>query len=156
MVRQFALTVNSQVERLSEIADFVEQAARASGLNKGQTYDVQMAVDEACTNVIQHAYHGRPDGTIEIACEKHGKDFVVTIQDYGDRFDPNKVSRPRTHDPLSRRHLGGLGLFFMHKMMDRLQFDFSPHGNRLTMTKKIKKPKPENRGREKEGEKRVG
>ncbi len=139
MARQFSLTVNSQVERLSEIAEFVEQAARASGLNEEQTYDVQMAVDEACTNVIQHAYHGRPDGTIEITCEKQGKDFVVTIQDYGDRFDPKKVARPRTHDPLSRRNVGGLGLFFMHKMMDQVKFEFSPHGNRLTMTKKVKK-----------------
>jgi serine/threonine-protein kinase RsbW len=139
MARQFSLTVNSQVERLAEIADFVEQAATSSGLNQEQTYDVQMAVDEACTNVIQHAYHGRPDGTIDIACERLGKDFVVTIQDYGDRFDPKKVARPRTHAPLSRRNIGGLGLFFMHKMMDRVEFDFSPHGNRLTMTKKIKK-----------------
>ncbi len=92
MARQSSLTVNSQVERLAEIAEFVEQAARASGLDQEQTYDVQMAVDEACTNVIQHAYHGRPDGTIEIACDKLGKDFVVTIQDYGDRFGSSSIS----------------------------------------------------------------
>ncbi len=139
MARPFSLTVNSQVEHLAEIAEFIEQAARASGLNDEQVYDVQMAVDEACTNVIQHAYHGRPEGTIENSCEKHGNEFVVTVQDYGDPFDPKKVARPRTREPLSRRNIGGLGLFFMHKMMDRVKFDFSPHGNRLTMIKKIKK-----------------
>lgn len=140
MSQQFSLSVSSQVENLLEIADFIEQAARSSGLNENQIYDVQMAVDEACTNVIQHAYHGRKDGTIEITCEQRGKEFIVVIQDFGEPFDPNKVSKPRTRDPLSRRNIGGLGIFFMHKLMDRVSFDFSSgNGNRLTMVKKIKR-----------------
>lgn len=140
MSQQFSLSVSSQVENLPEIADFIEQAARSSGLNENQIYDVQMAVDEACTNVIQHAYHGRKDGTMEITCEQRGKEFVVVIQDFGEPFDPNKVSKPRTRDPLSRRNIGGLGIFFMHKLMDRVSFDFSSgNGNRLTMVKKIKR-----------------
>lgn len=140
MSQQFSLSVSSQVENLPEIADFIEQAARSSGLNENQIYDVQMAVDEACTNVIQHAYRGRKDGNIEISCEQRGKEFVVVIQDFGEPFDPNKVSKPRTRDPLSRRNIGGLGIFFMHKLMDRVSFDFSSgNGNRLTMVKKIKR-----------------
>jgi len=139
MVQKFSLTVDSQLEHLSEIADFVELAARESGLDDNKIYEVQMAVDEACANVIEHAYHGRKDGTIDIGCERRGKEFVVTIQDFGERFDPKKVARPRTRDPLSKRNIGGLGLFFMHKMMDKVHFEFSPgSGNRLTMIKKIK------------------
>ncbi len=140
MNQRFSISVSSQVTHLAEIAEFVEQAARASGLGSDGIYDVQMAVDEASANVIEHAYHGRGDGTIEITCERHGKEFVVVIQDYGDPFDPRKVAKPRTRDPLSRRNVGGLGLFFMHKLMDRVEFDFSSkNGNRLTMVKKIKK-----------------
>ncbi len=141
MARRFVLMVNSQVERLAEIGDFVVKAARASGLNEDETYDVQLAVDEACTNIMHHAYHGRRDATIEIACERQGRQFVVTIQDYGDPFDLKKVTRPRTREPLSRRHVGGLGLFFMYQLMDQVEFDFSPNGNRLTMVKKIKRKK---------------
>jgi len=140
MTEKFSLTVDSRLERLSEIADFVELAARAGELNDDQIYDVQMAVDEACANVIEHAYRGRRDGTLDIVCEKRGKEFVVTIQDFGERFDPQKVARPRTRDPLSKRNVGGLGVFFMRKMMDQVKFEFSPgSGNRLTMVKKIKK-----------------
>lgn len=140
MTQRFSITVDSRLERLREIADFVELAARESGMNDDQVYDVQMAVDEACANVIEHAYRGRTDGTIDIACEKRGRDFIVTIQDLGERFDPKKVARPRTRDPLSKRNIGGLGLFFMHKMMDKVTFEFSSgSGNRLTMIKKIKK-----------------
>jgi serine/threonine-protein kinase RsbW len=137
---KFSLTVNSRLERLSEIANFIELAARESGLNEDQIYDVQMAVDEACANVIEHAYHGRTDGTIDIVCEKRDHEFVVTIRDFGERFNPKKVARPQIGVPLSRRNIGGLGLFFMHKMMDKVQFDFAAgSGNRLTMVKKIKK-----------------
>ena len=140
MSQQFSLTVYSQVEYLAEIADFIEQAASVSGLNENQIYDVQMAVDEACTNVIEHAYHGRTDGTIDIFCEQRGKEFVVVVQDFGEPFDPRKVAKPKTRDPLSRRNIGGLGLFFMHKLMDRVDFEFSSqNGNRLTMVKKIKR-----------------
>ncbi len=81
---------------------------------------------------------GEPDGTIDIVCEKRGKEFVVTIRDYGEPFDPRKVARPKTRAPLSERNIGGLGIFFMHKLMDRVDFDFSAgRGNVLTMRKKI-------------------
>lgn len=136
---KYSLTVDSRLERLSQIAEFTQETARACGLNENQAFEVQMAVDEACTNVIQHAYHGRPDGTIDIVCEKRGRELVVTIRDYGDPFEPKKVARPKTRAPLSQRNIGGLGLFFMRRMMDRVNFDFtSGRGNRLTMVKKIK------------------
>src|SRR5512132_36461 len=113
-----SLSVDSRVENLAEIADFTERAAKAAGLDDKQVYDVQMAVDEACTNVIEHAYHRRKNGVIEISCDKRGKDFVVLIRDFGDPFDPRKVARPKIHDPLYRRRIGGLGLFFMNQLMD--------------------------------------
>ena len=140
MNQRFSLSVKSQVENLAGISDFVEMAARESGLDDHETYDVQMAVDEACTNVIKHAYHGRKDGTIEIECSLHGKEFTVVIKDQGDRFDPGQIPPPNIRHPLSRRNIGGLGLFFMNKLMDRVDFDFSSSGgNRLTMVKKIKR-----------------
>jgi serine/threonine-protein kinase RsbW len=140
MSPKFSLIVDSRVERLSEIADFIEHAAHSFGLNDQDTYDVQMAVDEACTNVIEHAYRGKPDGTIDIECEQRNKELIVTIQDFGERFNPKRVRVPKTGDPLSRRRIGGLGLFFMHKLMDRVEFTSTPgRGNLLSMTKKIKR-----------------
>lgn len=131
--------MQSRVERLGEIGEFVETAARACSLDEDQVYDAQMAVDEACTNVIAHAYQGRSDGKIEIVCERRGLEFVVLIRDWGKHFNPKRVARPKTSDPLHRRKIGGLGLFFMYKMMDRVDFSFSKdEGNLLTMAKKIK------------------
>ncbi len=140
MAQRYTLTVDSRLERLSEIGNFIEDAASRCGMTDKQVYDVQMAVDEACTNVIEHAYGGKKSGKIDITCEKRGSDLVVTIRDYGKPFDPDQVEQPKTNAPLSERNIGGLGLFFIHKLMDRVKFDFSSgRGNTLTLVKKIKK-----------------
>src|SRR5512144_2242959 len=121
MAQRFSLTIDSRLERLSEVGNFIEDAASRCGMDDKQIYDVQMAVDEACTNVIEHAYGGKKSGKIEIVCEKRGNDFVVTIRDYGKPFDPDQVEQPKTNAPLSERNIGGLGLFFIHKLMDRVK-----------------------------------
>lgn len=139
MAQRFQLTTDSRLERLSKISDFIGKAARACGLDDKQVYDVQMAVDEACSNVIEHAYAGKTNGKIEIKCQVEDDEFVVTIRDYGKPFDPRQVAQPNISAPLSERTVGGLGLFFMNRLMDRVEFDFSKKGNYLTMAKRIKK-----------------
>ncbi len=137
--QQFHLTINSELSNLGVVADFIIRAARASGLDERATYQVQMAVDEATTNVIEHAYHGKNDGRIDISCKQRGDEFVVEICDFGKPFDPSKVHTPRVKGPLSRRTIGGLGIFFMRKLMDRVEFSSgAERGNRVRLVKRIR------------------
>jgi serine/threonine-protein kinase RsbW len=137
--RKFNLKVASELSNLSVVADFIVKAARSCGLNERQTEDVHMAVDEAVTNVMEHAYRGRRDGEIFIKCERRGDEFVVEIQDFGKLFDASKVRTPRVHGPLSRRTIGGLGIFFMKQLMDQVEFaSDAQNGNRVRMVKRIK------------------
>ncbi len=138
MGQRFSFATDSRLERLSTISEFVEKAARQCGLDDHQIYDVQMAVDEACSNVIEHAYEGKPNGKIEIVCEKQNDEFIVTIRDTGKPFDPTRVAPPKIKGPISERDIGGLGLFFIYQLMDRVNFDFSKTGNRLTMVKRVR------------------
>lgn len=132
------LTITGDLSNLGVLADFVAQAARASGLDERETYHVQMAVDEAVTNVIVHAYHGRRDGRIDIYCKRSAEDFVVEVQDFGKPFDPSLVRTPHVKGPLSKRSVGGLGVFFMKKLMDSVEFSRDAKGgNRLRMVKRI-------------------
>jgi len=64
MPKQWELTVDSRLKNLATIADFVVEAAQAADLNEKATFEVQMAVDEACTNVIKHSYRGEENGKI--------------------------------------------------------------------------------------------
>lgn len=137
--KQTHLKINGELSNLGAVADFIADSARASGLDERDTYQVQMATDEAVTNVIEHAYKGQPVGRIDIYCERRGDEFVVEIHDFGKGFDPSKVRTPRVKGALSRRAIGGLGIFFMKKLMDSVEFSpDAEKGNRLRMVKRIR------------------
>lgn len=134
---KFELTVPSRAENLARIADFVTEVAANWGLSEQETFAVQMAVDEACTNIIQHGYGSQQEGPIEIACHRQDDDCVVTIRDYGRAFDPSAVPQPDIEAPLEQRQEGGLGLYFMRELMDEVRFAFNAQkGNLLTMVKR--------------------
>jgi len=132
------LVVPGQFERLTEIAAFVTQAARAAGLNDDEVFHVEMAVDEACSNIIEHAYATRA-GDIDLVCRSPvSGQFEVVIRDSGLPFDPAEIPLARVDAPadLDTLNEGGLGLYFMRKLMDEVRFECVPgQGNILTMTK---------------------
>jgi len=136
MPKRWDLTVDGRLDNLASIADFVVKAAQASGLNERATFEVQMAVDEACTNVIQHSYEGEGKGEIVLCCELADSDFVVTIRDHGCPFDPECVPAPDLTCSLAERREGMLGLYFMRQLMDEVCFRFDAEGNELTMVKR--------------------
>ncbi len=137
MSKQWELTVDGRLENLDAIADFVIKAAQASGLSEQATFEVQMAVDEACTNVIEHGYGETKKGEVALRCELAEGDFVVTIHDRGQPFDPEAIPLPDLECSLAERCEGGLGVYFIHQLMDEVRFHFDAEGNELTLVKKI-------------------
>ena len=136
------LTVPGRFESLAQIADFVTQAAREAGLNDDDVFHVEMAVDEACSNIIEHAYD-QTKGNIELTCGvPEPGNLKIVIRDHGRPFNPEVVPPPnlgQTVD-LEAMQAGGLGLYFMRKLMDDVRFEFRPErGNTLVMIKRSKK-----------------
>jgi serine/threonine-protein kinase RsbW len=133
------LTVPGRFEYLAQIAEFVTQAAREAGLTDDDVFHVEMAVDEACSNVIEHAY-AEVVGEIELTCASPEQGRLdVVIHDHGQSFDPAAVPEPKVGDGASLDALqtGGLGLYFMRKLMDEVRFNFSAgYGNTLYMVKR--------------------
>ena len=141
MVDQRKLTIPGRFESLAHISDFIVQAARDSGFDEDSVFHIQMAVDEACSNVIEHAYAGAEAGEIELTCVcDAGGELRIDIRDHGRPFDPEDVPTPSIRngpDNLDEINVGGLGLFFMRKLMDEVTFRFDPKtGNHLTMIKR--------------------
>jgi serine/threonine-protein kinase RsbW len=129
------LTLNADPSELATVRDFCQDVSRKSGLPERSIYDLQLAVDEACSNVIQHAYGGR-GGQIEITIEAIANGMQVVIRDWGQAFDLEAVPVPDVTAPLEARPLGGLGLFLIRQMMDSVEFRFdAADGNTLTMVK---------------------
>lgn len=132
------LTVSSNLENLSLISDFIAQVARQYNLDDHIVSVIQLAVDEACTNIIQHGYSLKEEGTLTIICQLRGNDFAIIIRDHGKPFDPESISTPDLDADLEERKVGGLGLYFMRQVMDEVKFHFdSKEGNELTMIKHL-------------------
>jgi serine/threonine-protein kinase RsbW len=122
---------------LARISEFVARLARVAGLDSNAVYAVEMAVDEACTNIIEHAYGGQGRGDIECTCQVNGQELTVTLRDHGHAFDPSSVPEPDISAALEDRREGGLGLYLIGKLMDEVRFEFTPDaGNLLTMVKR--------------------
>jgi serine/threonine-protein kinase RsbW len=108
-------------------------------LDDQSVFNVQLACDEACSNVMEHAYNGG-DGLVRISCTLHLDSLEIQIHDTGKPFDPAVVQEPDLDAPLEEREAGGLGLFFMRSVMDEVRFEFDESGNRLTMVKRFEAP----------------
>ncbi|MCK4451122.1 MAG: ATP-binding protein [Anaerolineae bacterium] len=131
------ITFPGRFDSLVAISEFVIGAAEAAGLGAHAVCAVQMAVDEGCSNIIEHAYGGEGHGTIECTCRIKDDGLTVTLRDHGRPFDPTSVPEPDLHATLEERRCGGLGLYFMRQLMDEVHFEFTPDsGNVLTMVKR--------------------
>jgi anti-sigma regulatory factor (Ser/Thr protein kinase) len=137
--KRFELEVDSELESLSIINDCIGKVMKGIGAGERSIFEVQMAVDEACTNIIHYAYPEQK-GTITLICKLVNDEFTVTIRDRGKPFDPSSVPAPDLHADLGKRRIGGLGIYFMRKMMDEVSYSFDAEGgNELTMRKKLAK-----------------
>jgi sigma-B regulation protein RsbU (phosphoserine phosphatase) len=122
-------------ERLSAMREAVAAACRVAGASEACTRDVVLAVDEACQNVIRHAYGGDPEGEIVLELLRDGTDLVVYLRDFAPRVDPGRI-RPRDLEDVRP---GGLGTHFIREVMDEHEFlaPESGPGNLLRMRKRI-------------------
>lgn len=136
-----ALVVHSTLDALPQVIDFVRQACLEAGLSDKDVFACELATDEACTNIVEHAYRGHSDGVIRVACWSESGTFVVQFHDRGQAFDPAAIEDPMLTEDLLDRPLGGLGVHFMRSLMDEVRFEFdASEGNTLTMTKRIERP----------------
>lgn len=133
------LRVKSRTENLSEIRDFVSGKARAAGIPEDTVENIILAVDEACTNIIKHAYKLSPEGEIIIKINYDKEKFTVTIIDYGKSFEPERVPLPDLQKYYREHRVGGLGMYLMKSLMDNVEYITVPgEYNQVLLSKKIR------------------
>lgn len=133
--KKLSLNVPSKTEHLSEVRDFVSDAARRFGFADEEVSNIALAVDEACTNIIKHAYHFASDKDITIDVRMQAAEFEILISDKGQHFEPDKVAMPDMKEYLSKYKRGGLGMLLMRKLMDKVEYRIQPSRNVVRMVK---------------------
>lgn len=130
------LKLRAVPDNVPQAIDCVGETARKAGFTEHAVRQIQVAVDEACANVVQHAYEGQPPGDMAVTCLVQDDSFTVRVRDWGRGFHPDQVPNPDLTAPLEERHLGGLGLYLIRQFMDEAYFVYDPdHGNELVMIK---------------------
>ena len=133
-----SLNIESRTERLIAVREFVSTAARDFGFGDEDVSKIALAVDEACTNIIKHAYRFDPRKSITITVRGRNGTFEIVIQDYGKEFNPEKIPTPDMKEYLSHFRRGGLGVYLMRSLMDRVEYSFVPgKKNEVRLTKNL-------------------
>lgn len=127
----------AKFEYLDEIREFVGAIARDGGFSDKDVYNIQLATDEAASNIIEHAYEKISGGVLELSCGMRDDLITIILIDHGESFDPSEIPLPDLKADLSKRKIGGLGIFLMRKLMDEVHYEVKPNNsNVLTMTKR--------------------
>ena len=122
---------------MDEIRELVGQVAHEGGFNAKEIYSLQLASDEAASNIIEHAYAGVSNASFDVTCDMQGETIIITMRDTGISFDPTRVKEPNLKADLSERQIGGLGVYLMRKLMDEVRYEANPRtGNLLIMIKR--------------------
>lgn len=133
------MTAPASASELPRFTEFAHRAAAEAGFDPKNTHRIELAVDEACSNIINHAYQGVPGEIVMETRVERGRRLTVILTDNGHPFDPESVPMPVAGGPLDEMQVGGLGLYLMRATMDTVRFEFGIPGigNRLTMTKAV-------------------
>ena len=136
---QDGLRVAATIENVRRISDFVHDAGKRLGLTDDALFDIDLAVEEACTNIVRHAY--RPDQAGDMGVRVDGTDDAISIEltDWGQPFEAD-AAHLAVDVPVEVRAAGGMGVLLVHKLMDDVTRRTAsvPGGpNVLTMVKHV-------------------
>jgi serine/threonine-protein kinase RsbW len=136
-------TIESRTDNLLEVREFVLRAARGFGFSEEEASKIVLAVDEACTNVIKHAYQFAPDREIEIVIQPVKDRMQITVIDDGTSFNPSIAKLPDLKQHLSHYRRGGLGIYLMRTLMDKVEYKYAPgKKNEVRLTKYLTASEP--------------
>ncbi|MBA3874510.1 MAG: ATP-binding protein [Anaerolineae bacterium] len=132
------LTIMGRLDEIARARDFVAAIARDIGLSEKSVHHCTLAVDETCTNIIEHGYqHQGHDKTIDIICRVEPAAFIITIRDESPAFNPLLRGDPDPAATLEEREHGGWGIYFVKEFMDQVLYSRDGDYNQLTMSKNL-------------------
>ena len=131
------LLIHNNIQQIPQLADFVETIAAEKHLDHSLTLSLNLALEEAVTNVIMYAYPEGTDGLVDIEAIIHENSLSFIISDSGRAFDPTAEPDADTTLNAEERQVGGLGIYLVRSIMDSVNYERSGGKNILSMTKNI-------------------
>lgn len=131
------LTLHNDVQQISKLADFVDAIAEEASIDPSLAMSLNLALEEAVTNVVMYAYPAGEEGDVDIVAALSDGSLLFTISDKGIPFDPTKKEDADITLGVEERQIGGLGIFLVRQLMDTVEYKRKDGYNILTMKKKL-------------------
>ncbi len=130
------------LDSLRPLMAFVSRCLVSRGFSHLRASEVELAVEEALVNVFRYAYPDRP-GEVEVRCQAadDGR-LVIEIEDEGVPFNLLSIPDPELSPDINRRKIGGLGVFFIRRMIDDVRYRREQNRNVLTLVVSPERPAP--------------
>jgi serine phosphatase RsbU (regulator of sigma subunit)/anti-sigma regulatory factor (Ser/Thr protein kinase)/transposase len=144
--RNYRLEVEAKDIELLTIKDFVQRVCDAAGCTPKETSNIKLAIDEACSNIIRHAYKDKEGGKITLEMGISFTDLKITIIDYGSPFDFRSVKDPDLNHYVDIGKKGGLGIWLIKKVMNKVLYKSYPDRNELILYRRLSKAPPRELG----------
>jgi serine/threonine-protein kinase RsbW len=133
-----------QITRAAELASlaafraFIDTVCLShAGVDESTLYDLKLAVDEACTNIITHGYAGMNPGSIILTLDVQPQQISLILTDFGQAFEPSEPEKPDPRAGLDEGATGGFGLYFIYQTMDEVDYEITEDGNCLKLLKRL-------------------
>ncbi len=131
------IIISNHVDELPVLAEKIEELADQWGLTIPLAMNINLALEEAVSNVIFYAFDDEKEHDIKIVISLENKNLSIEIIDDGKPFDPTARKQPDVSLPAEDRPIGGLGIFLIRKMMDNVTYNRHNNLNTLTLLKNI-------------------
>ena len=132
------ITLRNNLSEIERLANAVMQFGRENNFSDKVIFDINLALEEVVNNIISYAYKDKNEHQINIHMELEGPELVLKVEDDGVPFNPLEVPEPNIKKPLEERQPGGLGLFFIRNLIDKLEYRRDKDKNIFIIRKKIK------------------
>lgn len=134
-ISTYQKSINASTKNLAEVRQFIAELALNHGFLAPQVEDVRLAVDEAITNIIKHAYKEDASNRIDIEVTFEDDSICIQIQDFGRTFDFDHFPEPDIKKKIKEKKRGGMGLYLIQSLMDSVRYSKNDGMNEMVMCK---------------------
>jgi len=131
------LKISGLIENIRLACDFVSEVAEEAGFSDDAVFHCNLAVEEICTNIVEHGYgHDGAAKFIDISCMLDTDLLTIVIADDAESFNPLSLSDPDPNTPLWEREGGGWGIYFVKQYMNDIRYELNDGRNHLILEKR--------------------
>ena len=131
------LILNNEISEISKLQLFVDEIGEELNLAFDVTFNLNLVLEEAISNIIMYAYPKDETQTLTIVAKTQDNNLIFVITDSGKEFDPTQIPDADITLSAEDRQIGGLGIFLIRQIMNKVEYQRIDNQNILTLSKEL-------------------